>query len=568
MEDLVKTLDLFFQSEDRVIVIKGDWGVGKTFFWENYHLNQKKQLNKIAYSYVSLFGKNSINDIKKEIFHYATPIDMHKYKEVMNGQDKDINGKFLPRIKAFAKYNRGSKFIIKYFDNTSFGFRASSLISALEYGFIKDYIICFDDLERKGKSLEIKELMGLVDELARKKNCKIILIFNERNLHDDLQEKQFSEYREKVVDLEVMYIPSVYDNLEKVFFRKDKNLLRIQKVAQDLNIVNLRIIRKIKLLLGTFDVYLNNAVEGVKQDFVNRATLFSLVYYSGVENVTYDDFKQELNAGLIRLLDIEEEEKKPVQKFIDKLDVTYDASGQSFDNEIDLYLRNGFINPNNEMNEIIKSKNNEYSNIELNNKMNKIWSIYTESFEDNDDFFISEIESLLNENLHVIPVNRLGNFMDMLESLGKNCDHYIEKFVSEAFPQGDLSKVGLSKTTWSDLHSGFDKLDEAISRRISSLQDSPSIENILIRFSSNDSYNGRDIIALNSFSEDDYYQWIISCEIDTMNLIRHGLLKFDGLTNPSPEQIQITEKAKGALRRISKISTLNNLRVRHIIKVN
>ncbi|WP_404873028.1 P-loop NTPase fold protein, partial [Klebsiella pneumoniae] len=31
--NITKVLDDFLQSEDRVAVIKGEWGVGKTYFW-------------------------------------------------------------------------------------------------------------------------------------------------------------------------------------------------------------------------------------------------------------------------------------------------------------------------------------------------------------------------------------------------------------------------------------------------------------------------------------------------------------------------------------------------------
>ena len=36
MNHLEKSLEAFFSSEAKVVVIKGDWGVGKTFFWDNY----------------------------------------------------------------------------------------------------------------------------------------------------------------------------------------------------------------------------------------------------------------------------------------------------------------------------------------------------------------------------------------------------------------------------------------------------------------------------------------------------------------------------------------------------
>ena len=61
----------FLASEaPEVMSIKGAWGVGKTYAWNKYLANAKN-LKKIAfkkYSYVSLFGINSLDDLKFSIF--------------------------------------------------------------------------------------------------------------------------------------------------------------------------------------------------------------------------------------------------------------------------------------------------------------------------------------------------------------------------------------------------------------------------------------------------------------------------------------------------------------------
>ncbi|HEC7003862.1 TPA: hypothetical protein R3843_004352, partial [Salmonella enterica subsp. enterica serovar Weltevreden] len=475
------------------------------------------------------------------------------------------NGKFLPAIKSFATYNKASKFIIKYFNNTSFGFRTTSLIAALEYGFVNDYVICFDDLERKGKSLEIKEVMGLVDELARKKNCKIILIFNEKNLDDKLQEKQFSEYREKIVDLDIMYNPTTLENLSKVFLENDKNGNRIENIAKDLNIRNLRILAKIKYTLDVFDSFLKTATEDVKKDFANRVALFSVVYYSGIEKVQYEDFKTELNTGVSDLPDDDgnKKEESAASIFVAKLDVRFDGRGQHFDNEIDFYLRHGYINPASEMNDIIKSRNKEYSNLELNNKINNIWSTYRETFDPDDSTFVSQIVTILEENLHEIPLEQLGSFLEVLEALDMNIDGYIEKYSSYL---SALSEEELTKIRWYDMHSGYEKLDVAIQGVAIIDSYTPSIEKVITRLSFEGAINSRDVTYLNSFSEDEYYKWIMNCKSDALELVRNGLLKFTKHNNPTPEMRQITEKAIRALNKVSETSKINELRVDYLTK--
>ncbi|MDI6790920.1 MAG: P-loop NTPase fold protein [Thermodesulfobacteriota bacterium] len=61
----------FLQTDTlEVMAIRGAWGVGKTFAWNKY-LNEAKHNNRIAldnYSYVSLFGLNSMDELKLSIF--------------------------------------------------------------------------------------------------------------------------------------------------------------------------------------------------------------------------------------------------------------------------------------------------------------------------------------------------------------------------------------------------------------------------------------------------------------------------------------------------------------------
>src|ERR1019366_8753973 len=57
-------------NEPEVVCISGRWGVGKTFAWNRY-LKYAQKNGTIAlkrYSYVSLFGVNSLDELKYSIF--------------------------------------------------------------------------------------------------------------------------------------------------------------------------------------------------------------------------------------------------------------------------------------------------------------------------------------------------------------------------------------------------------------------------------------------------------------------------------------------------------------------
>ncbi|MCM5704973.1 hypothetical protein [Larsenimonas salina] len=61
----------FLSSEQpEVMAIKGEWGIGKTFSWKEF-LKEACAKDKVKlgrYSYVSLFGVNSLDAFKYTIF--------------------------------------------------------------------------------------------------------------------------------------------------------------------------------------------------------------------------------------------------------------------------------------------------------------------------------------------------------------------------------------------------------------------------------------------------------------------------------------------------------------------
>ena len=63
-ENIEQRLMEILQRDNAVcVVLDGEWGVGKTTFWKNF---SAKNFDKNSV-YVSLFGKESIQEIKQEI---------------------------------------------------------------------------------------------------------------------------------------------------------------------------------------------------------------------------------------------------------------------------------------------------------------------------------------------------------------------------------------------------------------------------------------------------------------------------------------------------------------------
>lgn len=211
--------ELFKDNKEFIAILSGEWGVGKTHFWNNLAPTLMQTDKQV---YISLFGLNSIEEIKTNIL-----FKISKFKKSTNWLNKNIVSKF-----------KGLKTVLKLDENVNIPLSMevlSGLFSLLTQGDFKNIAICFDDIERISDKINIKDFMGLLSELKEKNKCKVIVILNENELDNlsKIDDKPHSEifalYKEKIVNYEFHYKPSVKDcfniakNLEQtIYFDEDK----------------------------------------------------------------------------------------------------------------------------------------------------------------------------------------------------------------------------------------------------------------------------------------------------------------------------------------------------------
>ena len=270
------------------MAIKGEWGIGKTYFWDNYFNNNKSNLGLVAYSYVSLFGIGSIDELKTKLFHNGKPLMTteeirEEFKRNLENSNelsqlfkksslfKNILDAINSKIYSLNKFTWFTKYIPQFSS-------LSKLQSIYEYNLVNKYLICFDDLERCGESLNIKDVMGLIDELSVKKNCKILLILNE-NTFDDEQKLGFDKYREKIIDFELEYKPSIESNLEIIFPEKNRVFKTLLNSFSILKVRNIRIFKKVKFLLDTLSEHTNDLEDILIDEITTHICVFSWGYY-------------------------------------------------------------------------------------------------------------------------------------------------------------------------------------------------------------------------------------------------------------------------------------------------
>lgn len=195
-----EALTQFLVSEQPgVIAIKGAWGVGKTYFWNRFIAEAKPAQNYRAYSYVSLFGPSTLPELKRAIFTRQTPLA---------GQRGNLETakKYAASILRSVEISAGP---IKGTD---------AWADMIEDKSLKEYVVCIDDLERKEAGLSLSALLGFIAGLRDERNCKVVLLYNDDEVAKDQGlASTLAEYREKVIDRELTFKPTVRDSYSVIF---------------------------------------------------------------------------------------------------------------------------------------------------------------------------------------------------------------------------------------------------------------------------------------------------------------------------------------------------------------
>jgi Cdc6-like AAA superfamily ATPase len=145
-------------SEPEVLRITGEWGVGKTYTWQRIldRLRASKQIGLSRYSYVSLFGINSLEAFKLSIFEnleFLVPQGSTGFEWMLSRGNS-----ILQQSKKFASVAGALPKIGDAF------FKAQPLL----FTSIRTQIICIDDLERRGAT-SVKDIFGLISYLREQR---------------------------------------------------------------------------------------------------------------------------------------------------------------------------------------------------------------------------------------------------------------------------------------------------------------------------------------------------------------------------------------------------------------
>ena len=177
MEDLVESILDYIRADytDYAIMINGEWGSGKTYFWNNKIRNKidTLQLNGKHYTtiYMSLYGISNLEDISKKIFIETTQLMDKNMKKYMNATGQQ----------SIPEYAKTGLDMANLFGVTQSGDK----VDYSKFFSTDDKVLCFDDLERA--NVDVIDILGYINNFVEHDHIKTIIICNEKELSTKLK---------------------------------------------------------------------------------------------------------------------------------------------------------------------------------------------------------------------------------------------------------------------------------------------------------------------------------------------------------------------------------------------
>ncbi|NYT79803.1 hypothetical protein H0A71_22815 [Alcaligenaceae bacterium] len=543
----------FLKEEDRLaLCLSGKWGVGKTYTWETLLTEafKNKAVSPTRYAYVSLFGLESLGDVRRSLFENTVESAAFKSMEPFEATTSSVSDRvshFASKWRAGAGIIRGMPIIADY----------SSLAEKVGFLDVRDQIVCFDDLERLSDHLALKDVLGLISFLKEKKRCKVVLVLNNEALKEQ-DADDFKKQLEKIIDINLVFSPTAQEVAGIAI--SDAAAVHLQWVGEyttTLGISNIRTIFKLLRIAGRLEEILNGYDERIIKQAIHSACLYGFALYQPTEAPPIKNITEKRSYAFFAG---DKDERTPEEIQWSELLSAYGyQSADAFDVAIFDSMRRGFydeIRIKREADVLAQQR----SLHDQDAAFSKAWSIYHDSFDDNAVEFAAELRRSIIDYAAAISPRNLSASIKTLKQLGYGDD--IEDLII-----GYIEKRNDGKEFWSTdpFMPTFDIEDPdvaaAFARKAAEFNDNPKLQNVLADIVRNKGWGEGMLEFIDKHSADDFYAILKATKGKELRRVVYGLTYFRRIANADETMQSITEKAISALQRIGAESLINRLRV-------
>jgi hypothetical protein len=549
---LVKSeIDRFLRSADaEVLCIKGKWGVGKTFAWTRYvdDLSSDRDLGLKNYAYISLFGLNSLDALRAGIFENTVPERLVKL-----GPSVESFQSALDSAKVYLRKAR--PWVAPVLDKFGIGTAANPL-SIATFLSVKNQIICFDDLERAGAGLELRDVLGLASMLKEKRGCKVVLLLNDQELPEP-QKADFDQLLEKVVDTSLSFEPTAAEAAAIAFNPPSDATDQISEVAAKIGITNIRVLKKIERLLTRVNSLLSTHSPEIRKQAAFATTIAGWAVFESKSGPELK-FLRGYNQFAASMREAQGELSQDQKAWNSTLtDIGY-AESDDFDRLIIEGVERGYFDDQ-ALLEAATKLSVQPVTAHKENAFSKAWDLYHGNLKLSDDEILQKMFQGALEAITSISALNLNSAITLFREHGRNqqADELIEAFMaSRELPYGYLDdevKIWPDAQLDPEFEKQLRKIDEAF-------VDTRDPKDVIRKMISQSGWNDQDVRLLSQLGPDEYVEifespWGRDLPKVAKFLVRLG--SFEG-----GDYKTMGEAINEALKRIARKSPLKARRVK------
>ncbi len=403
-------------SEPEVISITGHWGVGKTYAWRRYLIEARdeKKIGLKHYAYVSLFGLNSLEELKYSIFENTldvSVIDVAPSLATLKSHTEEI-GKVVGK-QAIGFLQRLSPFKAHIGD-----------IGPAWFLSVSDTIVCVDDIERRGANLSAREVLGLVSFLKEQRNCKVVLIWNDDA--EDKERAEFDKYHEKVMSRSLTFAPTPAESTQIALAQSSLPLRMLAGNCISLGISNIRLIKRIERSVRELEQLLSKFDIDVLRQAVHSFTLIAWSIYEPARAPSLDFLRRRGSWAP------PDNKDKTIEEQLSSVPTTQGAEASwnalldvykfSSMDEFDLVLlrgaQNGFFDES-DLKRCGKQLNDRITAERADRSFADAWDAYHDSFDDNQEEVLDKIYEAFNSAISRMGLTTLNSCVELFKVLGR-----------------------------------------------------------------------------------------------------------------------------------------------------